>query len=197
MISAARTALGHDADGAPRLRSDRSTGVYSVSPEVTVDVLRFEALVGAGLIAADEHQAAALCRMALELVEDTPVGNGSGRYGWWASTWEARVGRLAVKAARRLAELARVGAVDLDTARWGIGRARLAAADEEELVRVGMVLDAWAGGEEGQGRIDGAWAEAVRRAEERDPGSAPTEATEAVYAAIQRGWLADEPPFRP
>lgn len=192
MISAARTALGDDADGVPRLQMDRSTGLYRVSPDVTVDVLRFEAMAAAGL-AADDHEAGARCRAALALIDDVPVGNGSGRYGWWASTWEARVGRLAVKVARRLADLAQAGSVDLDVARWGIERARLAATDDEELVRVDMRLEAWAGGPEGRRAVDRTWAETARRAEDRDPGSGPSDATEAVYADIRRSWSGAAP----
>ena len=62
---------------------------------------------------------------------DTPVGNGSGRYGWWSAMWEARLARLATKAARRLTELAVAGQIDADVAQAGLERARLVTAGEE------------------------------------------------------------------
>ena len=43
MVSAARTALGTDASGASRLIADRSTGVYRLAEDVTVDVFPFHA----------------------------------------------------------------------------------------------------------------------------------------------------------
>ena len=106
VISAARAALGTDASGASRLIADRSTGTYRLADDVTVDVLRFVQMAERGIDIEDPHAAAELCRAALHLIDDTPVGNGSGRYGWWSSIWEARIGRLATKAAGRLAELA-------------------------------------------------------------------------------------------
>ena len=145
MVSAARAALGVDASGAPLLITDRSTGTYRLSEEVTVDVLRFEQMAERGIDAEDPQLAALLCEAALALIDDTPVGNGTGRYGWWSSMWEARIGRLATKAAGRLAELARHGVIDIEVARWGIERARLTAGGEEALHRVAMVLEAWAG----------------------------------------------------
>ena len=147
MVSAARAALGVDATGSPRMITERSTGIYRLGEEVTVDVLRFEQMAERGIDTEDSQLAALLCEAALALIEDTPVGNGTGRYGWWSSMWEARIGRMATKAAGRLAELARHGVIDLEVARWGIERARLTAGGEEELHRVAMVLEAWAGNE--------------------------------------------------
>src|SRR5208283_1430023 len=117
-------ALGTDATGASRLITDRSTGIYRLADEVTVDVLRFVQMAERGIDTEDPHAGAELCREALNLIDDTPVGNGSGRYGWWSSMWEARIGRLATKAAGRLAELARHGVIELEVARTGIERAR-------------------------------------------------------------------------
>ncbi len=122
MISAARNALGTDSSGARRLVRDTSTGVYRLSAEVTVDVLRFEKMAACGIRARDPRIAAQLCDAALSLIDATPVGNGIGRYGWWASSWEARVGRLATKAARRLVEVAEGGRIDAEVARRGIER---------------------------------------------------------------------------
>jgi len=188
VISAARAALGTDASGASRLIADRSTGTYRLADDVTVDVLRFVQMAERGIDIEDPHAATELCRAALHLIDDTPVGNGSGRYGWWSSMWEARIGRLATKAAGRLAELARHGVIDLEVARTGIERARLAADGEGELHRVAMVLEAWAGNDE---RVQREWQAACAQAEEHEAGSVPSAATESLLVAT-RGRRLDE-----
>lgn len=185
IVASARSALGTDERGNPRMVTDRSTRVYRTSSEVSVDVLRFQAMIERGTTTGDEKEAAELCRAALDLIVDAPVGNGVGRFGWWSAQWEARVARLATKAARCLAELAQAGAVDVQTARNAIGKARLAAADDEELARVTIALEHWAGNEN---RVDAEWESACARAERIDPGSGPNEATEALYGAIRRRW---------
>jgi hypothetical protein len=182
IISAARNALGTDSSGARRLMRDTSTGIYRLSPEVTVDVLRFEQMARCGVASRDPKIAAQLCDAALSLIDDRPVGNGNGRYGWWASNWEARVGRLAIKAARRLVEVAEEGLVDVEVARHGIERARLAAGGEEELHRVAMELEAWAGNHE---CVEREWELACAQAEELDPGCAPSDATEALLLTLR------------
>jgi hypothetical protein len=183
IVSAARAALGTDAVAASRLIADRSTGVYRLADDVTVDVLRFVQMAECGIDSEDPHASAKLCRAALNLIEDTPVGNGSGRYGWWSSMWEARIGRLATKAAGRLAELARHELIDLEMARRGIEAARLTASGEEELHRVAMVLEAWAGNDV---RVEREWEVACAQAEELEAGSAPSAATESIIAAARR-----------
>ena len=193
VVSAARRALGTDASGASRLVADRSRGVYRLADEVTVDVLRFVRMAERGIDSEDPHAAAELCRAALNLIDDTPVGNGSGRYGWWSSRWEARIGRLATKAAGRLAELARHGVIDLEVARTGIERARLTADGEGELHRVAMVLEAWAGNDE---RVEREWRVACAQAENLEPGSVPSAATERLLVATPRRRLKDEREMR-
>jgi hypothetical protein len=183
MVSAARTALGTDASGATRLITDRSTGVYRLADEVTVDVARFVDMAERGIDAEDPELAVQLCRAALELIEDTPVGNGTGRYGWWSALWEARIGRLATKAAGRLAELARHEIVDLEVARRGIERARLTSGGEEAPHRVAMVLEAWAGNDE---RVEREWEVACAQAEDLEAGSVPSAATESHLVATGR-----------
>jgi hypothetical protein len=189
MVSAARAALGTDVNGTSRLIADRGTGVYRLADEVTVDVLRFVQMAERGIDTEDPHAAAELCRAALNLIDDTPVGNGSGRYGWWSSMWEARIGRLATKAAGCLAELARHGVIDLEVARAGIERARLAADGEGELHRVAMVLEAWADNNE---RVEREWRLACAQAENLEAGSAPSAATESLLVATRRRRLEDE-----
>jgi hypothetical protein len=189
VVSAARAALGTDASGASRLITDRSTGTYRLTDDVTVDVLRFVQMAERGIDIEDPHAAVELCRAALQLIEDTPVGNGSGRYGWWSSMWEARIGRLATKAAGRLSELARHGVIDLEIARTGIERARLAADGEGELHRVAMVLEAWAGNDE---RVEREWQAACAQAEELEAGSVPTAATENLLVTTRRRRLGKE-----
>jgi DNA-binding SARP family transcriptional activator len=183
MVSAARAALGVDASGAPLLSTDRSTGTYRLSDEVTVDVLRFEQMAERGIDTEDPQLAALLCEAALALIDDTPVGNGTGRYGWWSSMWEARIGRLATKAAGRLAELARHGVIDIEVARRGIEQARLTAGGEEALHRVAMVLEAWAGNDT---QVELEWETVCTQAEDLEPGCAPSEDTEALLIAIRR-----------
>lgn len=185
VISAARAALGTDRNGASRLITDRSTGTYRLTSDVTVDVLRFEEMAARGIEADNPDAITTLCREALSLIDDTPVGNGSGRYGWWSSLWEARVGRLAVKAAGCLAELARLELIELQEARTGIERARHAAEGEGELHRVAMVLEAWAGADE---RVEHEWEAACAQAEDLEPGSVPSGPTESVFLAT-RGCL--------
>jgi hypothetical protein len=162
MVSADRAALGTDVNGASLLIADRSTGVYRLSDEVTVDALRFVRMTERGIDGEDPHVAAELCGAALNLIDDMPVGNGSGRHGWWSSIWEARIGRLTTKAAGRLAELARHGIIDVEVARTGIDRARLTAEGEGELHRVAMVLEAWAGNDE---RVECEWMVACAQAQ--------------------------------
>jgi DNA-binding SARP family transcriptional activator len=189
IVSAARRALGEGPEGSPRLVTDRSTGVYRVSEEVTVDVLRFEAMAEAGISSTDAERAAVLCDAALQLIEDTPVGNGSGRYGWWSAMWEARLGRLATKAARRLTELAVAGQIDVDVARAGLERARLVAIGEEELARAAMTFEAAIGD---RGGVEREFALVAGNADALEPGNGPSEATEALYAAIRRRWREGE-----
>ena len=189
VVSAARAALGTDASGASRLITDRSTGIYHLADDVTVDVLRFVQMAERGIDIEDPHAATELCRAALHLIDDTPVGNGSGRYGWWSSIWEARIGRLATKAAGRLGELARHGVIDLEVARTGIERARLAADGEGELHRVAMVLEAWAGNDE---RVEREWQVACAQAEELEAGSVPSAETESLLVATRRRRLGEE-----
>ena len=189
VVSAARAALDTDASGASRLITDRSTGTYRLTDDVTVDVLRFVQMAERGIDIEDPHAAVELCRAALQLIDDTPVGNGSGRYGWWSSMWEARIGRLATKAAGRLGELARHGVIDLEVARTGIERARLAADGEGELHRVAMVLEAWAGNDE---RVEREWQAACAQAEELEAGSVPGAATESLLVATRRRRLQEE-----
>ena len=189
MVSAARVALGTDASGASRLITDRSTGTYRLADDVTVDVLRFVQMAERGTDVEDPHAAVELCRAALHLIDDRPVGNGTGRYGWWSSMWEARIGRLATKAAGRLGELARHGVIDLEVARTGIERARLAADGEGELHRVAMVLEAWAGNDE---QVEREWQTACAQAEDLEAGSVPSAATERLLMATRGRRLAEE-----
>ena len=165
-----------------RVSASRPAGTMVLPGDAAA--LRFVQMAERGIDTEDPHASAELCRAALYLIDDTPVGNGSGRYGWWSSMWEARIGRLATKAAGRLAELARHGVIDLELARTGIERARLAAEEEEEgeLHRVAMVLEAWAGNDE---RVEREWQAACAHAEELEAGSVPSAATESVLVAAR------------
>ena len=81
-----------------------------------------------------------------------------------------------------MAELARLELIDLEVARTGIERARLAADGEGELHRVAMVLEAWAGNDE---RVEREWLAACAQAEELEAGSVPSPATESLLVASQ------------
>jgi hypothetical protein len=151
--------------------------------EVTVDVLRFVHMAERGIDSEDPDLSAELCRAALDLIEDTLIGNGTGRYGWWPSIWKAHIGRLATKAAGRLAELARHELIDLESARRGTEVATLAAGGEEELHRITMVLEAWAGNAAG---VEREWEVACAQADELEAGSAPTAPTESLLVASRR-----------
>jgi predicted lipid-binding transport protein (Tim44 family) len=93
--------------------------------------------------------------------------------------------RLATKAARRLTELAVAGQIDADVAQAGLERARLATAGEEELARVAMTFEAAIGD---RGGVEREFALVAGNADALDPGSGPSDATEALYAAIRRCW---------
>ena len=77
MVSDARAAFGTDASGASRLIFDRSTGVYRLADDVTVDVLRFVQMAERGIDSEEPHASAELCRAALNLIEDTRSATGA------------------------------------------------------------------------------------------------------------------------
>ena len=67
MVSAARAVLGTAVNGSSLLIADRSTGVYRLSDEVTVDALRFVRMTERVIDYEDPHVAAELGGAATEL----------------------------------------------------------------------------------------------------------------------------------
>lgn len=183
IAATARRCMGMDLSGLPRFPRASRTGFYRLSPEVTADAVRAVGLVEEGRCAADPEEAIALLRAALDLVEGEPLLNALTGYGWWTGeAFERRTAAALADGACLLARLAGEGGY-FQLARWGIDQARLLNPYSEVLTRAGMRLAA------DTGDIDGLrqeWADCRRRADELDPGSMPSEATERLYAQLLR-----------
>ncbi len=185
---AARRAMGVDAQGEPLFPAGSRHGLYQVSEQVTVDVHRAIALVGAGKTHADPDSAIAHFRAALELVEGEPLVNALSGYSWWeAEGHGGRIAAILVDAACSMAPLA-VDAGLFDLARWGLDRARLVEPYSEALSRAAMEVAA-AEGDADRLRLE--WRECLRRVDALDPGSSPSLRTESLYGELSRRVLAD------
>jgi DNA-binding SARP family transcriptional activator/LysM repeat protein len=181
--TAARRALGNGPDGTPYLPVGTKTGLYHVSADLGVDVQRAARLVNAAMSSADPHEAMALLRAALELIEGEPFSAALSGYNWWyAEGHGARVDALLVNAACQLAQLASEQGLH-ELSAWGLARARLVDPYSEELTRAAMRAAAAAGDSDWLRRE---WVDCQRRSEELDPGSLPSESTERVYAELTR-----------
>jgi LysM repeat protein/DNA-binding SARP family transcriptional activator len=182
-VGAARRAMGRDMFGDPLLPPATKSGTYGVSALVTVDALRAGALIAAAASAAHDDEEMAMLRAGLELVEGEPMAGALTGYAWWSvEGHERRVAAELVDGACRLARLAvRHGHVDL--ARWGIDRARLVDPYSEVLSQAAMRLAAETADAD---RLRYEWAECQRRADELEPGSLPSEATEALYLELRQ-----------
>lgn len=182
-VGAARRAMGRDVDGEALLPPATKIGRYRVSPLVTVDAVRADALVTAAGSAADDEEEMALLRAALDLVEGEPLAGALTGYAWWsAEGHERRVAATLVDGACRLARLA-VQHHHVDLARWGIERARLVDPFSEVLSRSAMRLAAETGDAD---RMRREWMDCQRRVDELEPGSLPSEATETLYVELRR-----------
>ncbi len=198
---AARRAMGVDERGDPLFPAGTRTGLYQVSPMVTVDVLRAIALVAEGRSQADPDVAVAHYRAALDLVEGEPLANALAGYTWWEA--EGHGGRIAaalVDAACSMATLA-ADAGQFDLARWGLEQARLVEPYSEALSRAAMQLAA-AEGDADRLRLE--WRDCQRRVDALDPGSSPSTRTESLYGELSRRVLvgaanaeADRPRYTP
>ncbi len=182
-VGAARRAMGRDMFGDPLLPPATKSGTYCVSALVTVDALRAGALIAAAASAAHDDEEMAMLRAGLELVEGEPMAGALTGYAWWSiEGHERRVAAELVDGACRLARLAvRHGHVDL--ARWGIDRARLVDPYSEVLSQAAMRLAAETADAD---RLRHEWAECQRRADELEPGSLPSEATESLYLELRQ-----------
>jgi hypothetical protein len=186
IATAARRAMGTDAEGAPLLPPGSRTGHYRVAAGVTTDVQRAAALALEGSRAEDPDAAMALLRAALALVEGEPMANALSGYTWWdAEGHGARIAAVLVNAANDLAALA-VQAELFDLAQWGLGQARLVDPYSEALSRTAMQVAAAAGDAD---RLRREWRECQRRIDELDPGSSPSPRTERLYCELARRTL--------
>ncbi len=182
---AARRAMGVDEQGDLLFPSGTRTGMYQVSPRVTVDVHRAAALAADGARQAETDPELAMTRLrgALELVEGEPLANALSGYSWWeAEGHGARVAALLVEAACSLAALA-AGHGRFDLARWALDRARLVAPFSEALSRAAMRTAA-AEGDADRLRLE--WHACQQLVDSLDPGSSPSRPTEALYGELCR-----------
>ena len=180
---AARRAMGTDDAGEPLFPAATRTGLYQVSPEVTVDVGRAAALVDEGRACGDPQAAMAHFRAALELVEGEPLANALAGYSWWeAEGHGGRIAAVLVDAACRLAALA-VEAGHVELAHAGLERARLVDPYSEALTRAAMEVAAAEGDAD---RLRHEWRECQRRVDALDPGGSPSTRTEALYGELTR-----------
>jgi DNA-binding SARP family transcriptional activator len=180
---AARRAMGVDDKGDPLFPGASRTGLYHVSPLVTVDVHRAVALADEGRACADSTLAMAHFRTALELVEGEPLANALAGYSWWeAEGHGGRIAAVLVDAACRLAALA-VEAELFDLARLGLEKARLVEPYSEGLSRAAMQVAAAEGDAD---RLRREWMECQRRVDALDPGSSPSPRTENLYGELAR-----------
>ncbi len=182
-VAAARRALGSGADGTPLLPPANRSGHYSVSPLVTVDAMRCLELVEAGRAAADRTERLSLLHDALSLVEGEPLSGVLAGYAWWrAEGHERRVADAVVDGTCALIRAA-VEARHLDLARWALAQGRVVEAYSEALTRAAMTVAAAAGD---GARLHLEWQACCRQADDLDPGSTPSEATERVYARLRQ-----------
>ena len=180
---AARRAMGVDEHGDPLFPAGSRTGLYQVSPHVTVDVHRAIALATEGRSQADPDLAIAHFRAALDLVEGEPLANALSGYSWWeAEGHGGRIAAVLVDAACSMAVLA-ADAGHFELARWGLERARLVEPYSEALSRAAMQLAAAEGDAD---RLRFEWRECQRRVDALDPGSSPSTRTESLYGELSR-----------
>ena len=180
---AARRAMGLDEHGNPLFPAGSRTGLYHLSPAVTVDVQRAVALVDLARTCDEGDVAIASYRAALELVEGEPLANALSGYTWWEAEGHAgRIAAVLVEAACALVPLC-VDRGLFDLARWGLGRGRIVAPYSEALSRAAMELAAAEGDSE---RLRTEWRECQRMVDALDPGCAPSQRTESLYAELSR-----------
>lgn len=182
VAGAARHALGAAPDGTPLFPHATRAGHYRLSPLVTVDALRMERALRAGLATPDPARAFGLLRSGLELLRGEPLDGVLAGYGWWcAEGHERRMADVVVDAACTLARTSiREGRLDL--ARRALDRARLVEHYSEALCRSAMEVAAAAGD---AGRLHREWLECRRQVDEVDPGGVPSAPTERLYAHLR------------
>lgn len=181
-VGAARRALGAGPDGEPLLPHATRSGHYRISPMVTVDAKRAAALLRDGLDSRDPAVAADLLREGLQLVRGEPLAGLLTGYTWWrAEGHERRLADATVDGACALVRAA-LGSGDVDLARWALGQARKVEPYSESLTRAAMRIAAASGDLR---RLHAEWQECQRQIDELDPGGAPSERTEQLYALLR------------
>ncbi len=179
----ARRAMGSDVTGAPLFPPATKGSHYRISALVSTDVGRVAALVDAAHDTDDADRVIACLRAALGLVEGEPLARTLSGYSWWqAEGHEQRVAATLVDAACRLVPLA-TAAGHFDLATWAVAQARLVEPYSEALSRAAMQVAADLGDPD---RLRREWQECLRRADELDPGSVPSSATERRYTELCR-----------
>ncbi|HLW45089.1 MAG TPA: bacterial transcriptional activator domain-containing protein [Acidimicrobiales bacterium] len=181
-VGAARRALGSGPDGEPLLPPASRTGHYRLSPLVTVDALRACALLRDGLGSRDAAESVTRLRDGLELVKGEPLGGVLTGYAWWrAEGHERRVADAVVDGACALVRAA-LASGEIDLARWALDQARKVEPYSEALTRAAMRVAAATGDAR---RLHAEWRECLRQVDELDPGGAPSEGTEQLYALLR------------
>jgi DNA-binding SARP family transcriptional activator len=179
----ARRAMGRDVAGQPLFPPATKGSHYRISALVSTDVGRVAALVAAADDTDDTDRVIACLRAALSLVEGEPLARTLSGYSWWqAEGHEQRVAATLVDAACRLVPLATAGG-HFDLATWAVTQARLVEPYSEALSRAAMQVAADLGDPD---RLRREWQECLRRADELDPGSVPSAATERRYTELCR-----------
>ena len=193
-VAAARRALGAGPDGLPLVPPATRSGHYRLSPAVTVDARRCVALVDAGLAASAPSERTALLQAALAEVDGEPLSGVLTGYGWWrAEGHERRVADAVVDGASALVRAA-VATRQVDLGRWALDKARLVEPYSEVLTRAAMALAAVAGDAR---RLHLEWEECRRQVDELDPGGAPSQATERLYATLRQHLRSSSPVAEP
>ncbi|MGH8980992.1 MAG: hypothetical protein ACRDWE_08230 [Acidimicrobiales bacterium] len=186
---AARRALGLGPDGVPLFPPATRAGHYRLSPLVTVDARRAEAMLDAGLEAGldagldagNREESLAQLERGLSLVDGEPLCGALTGYGWWRAEGHER--QLADRVVDGACALVRgaIAAGQLDRARWALVRARRIEHYSEALTRTAMEVAAASGD---ASRLRAEWLDCRRQVDELDPGGMPSAPTERLYARL-------------
>ena len=120
VMSRARTALGVDSDGRPRLSRAGADRTYRLNETVTTDFDRFQALVARADTATDRSETLTWLQEALGLVRGVPfTGGAASSFAWADNHVRAHVEFVIDETVHRCADLA-IELDDLNVARWAV-----------------------------------------------------------------------------